>query len=334
MPGWGVSYFGNRFSGHADADMAEIAASGFDSVVHTFSENDLFFCTETMKKIVEISHGHGLTVFLDPWGVGGVFGGEAFSRHLLDSPDIWQVSRSGRRKPAACLNHPAFRTFMLEWLERAADIEPDGIFWDEPHWSPTTAEDGMVCMCDCCRRRYGDLYGGDLLHARDGELELFRQCSKRDFLEYLCSRSNARKLKNNVCLLPIWDGREEGADWEGIASLECVDIISTDPYWFHFGKDIGSFVTVYSRRIRKLAEIHGKEGQIWIQSFRVPPGREEEIAEAIDAALDAGISGIAFWGFRACENMSYLDNGNAANIWRVICESMRKRSNARGTETG
>ena len=57
-------------------DLKDIKAHNCNLIVHTFSENDLFYYPETMTEIVKISHQEGFETYLDPWGVGNIFGGE------------------------------------------------------------------------------------------------------------------------------------------------------------------------------------------------------------------------------------------------------------------
>ncbi|CAN5584262.1 hypothetical protein BH23CHL4_BH23CHL4_22100 [soil metagenome] len=44
----GVSYFGNRTLRHVQVNMEDIATSGFDYVVHCFTESDLLWGLESM----------------------------------------------------------------------------------------------------------------------------------------------------------------------------------------------------------------------------------------------------------------------------------------------
>jgi hypothetical protein len=324
MPSFGISYFGNRYSHHAEYDMKEIAESGFRYVVHTFSEHDHLFCKENVKRIVDISKECGLRVLIDPWGICNVFGGEAFSRHLLVQHDIMQISKNGRKYPAACLNNPRFRKIMTDWIEAVSEMKPDGILWDEPHWAVADNNDGPVCMCEFCCRRYATLHGDDLTRVPEDAVSSFRIESTHDFIEHLCTEAKKHSLSNSVCLLPEWEKKEDYREWDAVASLKNLDVIGTDPYWFHYGTSAEIFVGRYSRIIRGLANKFDKEGEIWIQSFRIPPGREAEIAGAAALAIESGIENIAFWGFRACENMSCLDHGNADVVWDVICATVRK----------
>ncbi|HVH51790.1 MAG TPA: hypothetical protein VM690_06565, partial [Gaiellaceae bacterium] len=63
----GCSYFGVRVVRHVRRDMADLAARGYTSVLHTFSENDLAYYRETIAEIVAASHAAGLSVQLGPW---------------------------------------------------------------------------------------------------------------------------------------------------------------------------------------------------------------------------------------------------------------------------
>ncbi|HLY95026.1 MAG TPA: hypothetical protein VKP14_09285, partial [Gaiellaceae bacterium] len=93
----GCSYFGIRIVRHVRRDMADLAARGYTSVLHTFSENDLAYYRETFADIVAASHDVGLTVQVSPWGLGRTFGGEAESRWVAFHPEECQVMDDGRR---------------------------------------------------------------------------------------------------------------------------------------------------------------------------------------------------------------------------------------------
>ena len=98
----GVSYFSSRTHRHVRADLSDIAEHGCTYVVHCFTETDLAYYRDTMREIVEATRDAGLEVWLDPWGVAGVFSGETFTRFPLDHPETWQVLSDGRRAPGAC----------------------------------------------------------------------------------------------------------------------------------------------------------------------------------------------------------------------------------------
>ena len=50
----GAAYFGNRTLRHVRADLQDMADSGFDYVVHCFTESDLIYGIETMREIVRM----------------------------------------------------------------------------------------------------------------------------------------------------------------------------------------------------------------------------------------------------------------------------------------
>ena len=129
----GVSYFGVRTPKHALADMQDIKAAGFNAVLHTWSEEDQQYYYGTMAEIVDRTAELGLTVYVNPWGVGRVFGGEAYSELTARNHDLCQVALDGKPKVAACPNHPEFRTYMHHWIESVCATKVSTVFWDEPH---------------------------------------------------------------------------------------------------------------------------------------------------------------------------------------------------------
>ena len=118
-----TSYFGNRMVHHVATDMKRLRSEGFGIVVHTFSENDFRFYKRTMSDVVAVTRESNLAVWLDPWGLGGIFGGEAFSHVALHEPAWLQTTADGARLPACCPNHPGFKSFVCEWIDAACETE-------------------------------------------------------------------------------------------------------------------------------------------------------------------------------------------------------------------
>jgi hypothetical protein len=315
------SYFSNRILKHVANDMKELASDGFTGVVHTFSENDFRYYSQSFIDIAKASHDAGLDVDIDPWGVGRVFGGEAFSAWIAENPDAMQVSIDGSHKPLACLNSDNFLSFMRKWLDAAVQTGTDGIFWDEPHlYIPkrNDPESSWTCACDKCRKLFSEMFNTDFPDTRTSQVEQFHAWTLKNFLARMLKLGKDAGMRNTVCLLPKEFAPNDPLDWSDIASLDTVDIIATDPYWLIAKRDVEDFVRTYSRRIKELADLNNIEPQIWIQAFRVPSGRENELSRAVEIAVEEGIENLAVWGFNACADMSYLRCDNSELVWDIV----------------
>jgi hypothetical protein len=102
--------------------MEDLARRGFTGVLHTFSENDLNYYRDQMRRIVEVSHGVGLEVQVNPWGLGHAFGGEAECLFVATRPEVSQVFDDGRSVGAGCPNRPEFRAFVRSWAAGGEDL--------------------------------------------------------------------------------------------------------------------------------------------------------------------------------------------------------------------
>lgn len=332
----GVSYFANRYLKHFKEDLAEIVAFPFQYIIHTFSENDQLYYCDTLKDFVGLSKEKGLEVYLDPWGVGRVFGGEAFSKFVADHPEECQILSSGKRAAAACPNRRPFQDFMIAWVESACDLGGDVIFWDEPHYylngalalkDPEKYQD-WACCCDVCQSQFQKEYGLSMKQDLTPEIARFREKSLILFLKKLCQRVHEKGLRNAVCLLPSplpkfsrILGIEE---WRSLACLKEIDILSTDPYWALMNRPVRDFVETISKRLTSLACEFDKESEIWIQGFKISKGREEEVFQAIQAAGFVKPSRIAVWSHDATSCMSELACDDAPLVWKKIREGFCK----------
>jgi hypothetical protein len=323
------SYFGNRILSHVEEDMEYLSEEGFTGVIHTFSEEDLKFYSKAFKDIVKVSHDADLDVDLDPWGVGGVFGGEAFSAWIAENPDYMQVSRDGKPRPLACLNSPDFRKFMAGWIEKAVETGADGLFWDEPHlYIPrrSDSQQSWTCTCKLCSMLFREKYGHDFPNEKTPEVIEFRNWSMTSFLSEMVRIADGTGIRNTVCILPDELGGAETANWEDVASIRGIDIISTDPYWTFTNENVGDFVKKYCVKIIELASRYNLESQIWIQGFRIPSGREDEIRIAIETVAGEGIRNLAIWGFEACAQISSIACENPELAWETALKAFQKVS--------
>ncbi len=325
----GVSYFGVRILRHVRRDLADIAARGYSSVLHTFSENDLAYYRGTMAEIVAASQDVGLDVQMCPWGLGRTFGGEAESRWVTMHPDACQVLDDGRRVATGCLNQPAYRAFCKEWADAALECGADFVFWDEPHW--TVPEhvgiddpDRWACACDVCR----ELAGGTVTQA-------FREASLIDFLREMTGHVASRGGKNTICLLPLTEGSHGIKDWDAVAALPGLAVFATDPYWKNFDEEPKAFVGRFAQLLAETAARHGVRPQLWVPSFGLTREDIPDLQAVIESTRAAGIDDIWTWGYEACGHMTQLATPDAPLVWEAVTRALTRPAplELRPTET-
>jgi len=324
----GVSYFGSRIQRHVKEDMADIKRHHCNFVVHTFSETDVEYYKGTMDEIFGISHEAGLEVWVDPWAVGGVFGGESYSRFVAVNLDARERSANGESVPAACLNNKKFRDFMFSWIDAARDLNPDVFFWDEPHFYLYPLDQMKkdktlwACRCGVCRRKFKKIFGYQMPARLNDDIKLFKEDSIVEFLKTMCDYVKAKTenrepktVKNAVCFLPFKGALGGIMDWSKAARIKSLDIIGTDPYWRIGEKDVAGLVRGFSKRVYALARRYNKEGQIWILNFRIKKGTEKNIDIAVKTAYKEGIRNLAAWSYLGTGCMSYLASEDPQKVW-------------------
>lgn len=322
---YGVSYFGNRILKHVEEDMKELKEIGFDVIVHTFSENDHKFYFRTMKDIVKLTKDLGMEVWIDPWGVGGIFGGEAFSNFLIENPSEWQITNRGRAVGSACFNSPKFREYMKRWLEAAVETGADAVFWDEPHFHILKDfPKEWTCRCERCREKYKETYGHDMPEEFTEEVSNFRNETIKDFFEEVLSYSKKLGMKNVICFLPFESELFGLKDYESIAKIENVDNIGSDPYWMAFKLKMNPFLKETTQKILKLSSKYGKENHIWLQAFKVPRGREEDIVKGAKILKKENVDTVLFWGVFACKHISSIAPDDPEKTWEVVKQIVRE----------
>jgi len=109
VPTFGCAYWG-RDASVANRDLAFLPGLGFSWVVIPVSTERMRYDRAGAAAVIAAAKRHGLATRIAPWGVGGMFGGEG-------------VVEAGP-SPVATL---------AWWLACAHDLEPDAMFWDEPH---------------------------------------------------------------------------------------------------------------------------------------------------------------------------------------------------------
>ncbi len=326
----GTSYFGNRILRHVTADMEDLAAAGFSGVLHTYSENDLAYYRGQMERIVAASHDADLEVQVGPWGLGGVFGGEAESIFAMRYPELGQVFADGRRVGAPCPTRPEFRGYVREWASAAVESGADRIFWDEPHWSHPARFDepatNWTCVCESCRGRFREQFGEPMPAELTAEVRAFRESMLMELLTDLVAHVGALGGRSTICLLPPVEGLHVGIDgWEPVAAIDGLDTLATDPYWSFFEQDAAEYVGGQSARLHSLAVQHDVRPQVWIQGFRLGPEQADEIHAAVAAARAAGVDDLWTWGYDAAGHMSYLGTREPELVWGELVAALTGR---------
>lgn len=355
----GVSYFSSRTLRHVRADLKDIAEQGCTYVVHCFTETDLAHYRETMREIVQATHDVGLEVWLDPWGVAGVFSGETFTRFPLDHPETWQLLSDGRRVGVACPNHPETRKFLREWVDTCATAGGDVLFWDEPHfyiglWKGDLSG-AWSCRCEVCLGLFRERFGQEMPVEFTAKVRAFREASLLDLLTGLCRAGRERGLRNALCLLPA-DLRSRGfpepeqrlrralerrlieapagaieamlhvgvGDFDTAAAIPDLDIFGCDPYWYLFGTDAEAFMRAYGQAAKGASQKHGRGVQLWVQAFSVPEGREDELRTGLRVAAEVGATHVAAWSYEATASMSQIRCARPDLVWRILGEEFRR----------
>ncbi len=317
----GVSYYGNRIPWRVAEDLQEIRKAGCTYVVHTFSEEDLEFYLPAMEEIVRTTHDQGMEVWLDPWAVGQAFGGETYSSLIAKELPVRQVSSTGSSLPIACPNQPGFRDYLLKWIEAAARLKADCLFWDEPHFMilperPDAPPKVWACRCEVCQEGFRKKFSRPMPEEMTDEVRAFKEDSLVDCTRFLTEATAARGMKSSVCLLTV-ENSSTVNDWSKIASLPALSVFGTDPYWRPRQPDVAAYVGRFADRVKTLSDQFKKEPMIWILNFQIPKGEEGKIVEAIEAAYSKGIRNFAAWSYFGAAPMS-LKAEDPAAVWKIL----------------
>lgn len=328
---FGVSYFGNRMPWYVKKDLQMLKEVGFDILVHTYSENDFKFYEKTMRQIAKMSKDMGFEIWADPWGWGGIFGGEAFSGFLQNNMSEAQVDNNGKLKGSVCLRSEVFKEYMRQWIDCVKEAEFDAVFWDEPHFHiPIPITDfpqKWTCRCERCRSAFEEKYGYEMPIEYNQDVSDFRNDTAIEFFKQMTEYAKQRGLKNIVCFLPFETELFGIRDFESIAKLSSIDDIGTDPYWFAFGLAVNPFVENATKTIKELSKKYNKTNHMWLQGFKVPLNRERELIEGFKIMKDNQIEKILFWGVYACEHISGISPDDAKKTWETILEIVRSSKN-------
>ena len=331
---WGVSYFGVRNPQHFQRDLDDIARLGFTYVVFTFSENDHRFYQGSVAECVRLTQERGLQAYVDPWGVGGMFGGEAFTERGAWDLEGQQRRSDGRPLPLLCPNSDEARTYLIRWINTVADVlQADAIFWDEPHFylpfGETRAQGLWACCCTRCRERFASAYGEPWPGRETPDVRHSKQAAIADLLGEMTAAASEKGLRNVVCLLTDSDTLDDlESKWEPYAAMTHVDVLAADPYPLFFGRDVAT-TRVFCEALQRLGKRYGKATQMWVQGFRVPQHAAPLLGREMRLMAGCGMRDIAIWSYLATAYMSSHACAQPGEVWQVFTQTMAEL-NARG----
>ena len=264
----GVAYHGNRMPSHVRADMREIARADMDIVVHMLSHTDWERHKTVMKDIFAITEDAGLEVWVDNWGIGGAPGDK--SHFLAYHPDAHMYNSDGTMHPyQACLNSPAYRQFVKDWIDTVAEIGGKTIFWDEPFF-PTPAPKYLgepvvyTCRCPRCQKLFEERYGHPMPTLLCPEVDEFRTATLLDYFGEITAYSASLGIYNAVCVMlkPHYGICLDTLD--KICSLPHLHNVGCDPYWYSAkSNDPYGFVFEKTKKNMQIARDYKKDHNVW-----------------------------------------------------------------------
>lgn len=321
----GAAYHGNRMPSHMRADMESMARDGIDIVVHMLSHIDWDRHNRVLRDAFRATEEAGLEVWVDNWGLAGCPGDT--SHFLVENPECRVVYSNGEyHRRLVCLNQPSFRAFVKAWIEEVASMGVKAIFWDEPELPTKKAGDASLysCCCPVCQRKFEERYNRPMPRlAGDADVSEFVTDTIVDFFEEITDHSASMGIRNISCLMPKEFFGFEMKLAEKICALPHMDNVGVDPYWS--GKGVDPYEFVYRSTERMLATVHpyGKQHNLWVQSFGLPQGAEEEIVWAIEGAYDAGARCILSWSYLGGESNNYR-SANPQKCWDATLAGFRR----------
>ena len=322
----GIAYFGVRNPEWVRIDMQRIRSEGYTHVLHTWSEEDLHYYSDTMAEIIRISNECGLQVYTNPWGVGRVFGGEAYSELSARNPEQAQVGSDGKPRAASCPNHPMFREYLHRWIDTVCATSVETIFWDEPHFDFVKGVDHVwCCRCSACQTLFQARFGIPMPPELTEEVRQFREDSLIEFLEEMTLRVASHGKRNSVCMLPPWFSAGLD-DWSRVARIASVHEIGSDPYW-EKTTDPSTVRATYSEVSAKtlaIAHAYAKEAQMWVKNYHIVAGTEHCVVDATEAAFEAGIRNIFAWSYLGSSYLSWLRSDNPELVWKQQSDALRR----------
>ncbi|MEJ6951864.1 hypothetical protein [Natronospora cellulosivora (SeqCode)] len=323
----GYSYHGNTFFDHFKRDVEEMKKAGASYLVQTFSENNMEYNFDNFYNMNNYAQEMGLEVHMDPWSLAGIFGGEAYSRFLLENPQVWQRNNQGEKLPLACLNHPDTVDFVRKWIDIVSQLSVDYIFWDEPHFFIQVDPESPIwgCRCPVCQEKFFSENGYEIPEKKSNQIEQFKKDSIKSFLQEMITFSTKKEIKNGLCVLPPARDEDFSEYWRGLIRDLKLDYFGTDPYWLGWKRSIEEMLVPLTITVTRLCQEFKIDSQIWLQGFKINDSKIDEWEKGIDTIIASKPDYLGVWSYRCCNSLSYLDYNNSNKLWEILKKKVRDK---------
>ncbi len=312
----GVAYHDNRILKHVKEDMQDIVRHNMNLVVHPYTDVDMKMHKQVMKDIFSVTRDSGLDFWVDAFGVSGP--PNAPSHITQFYPGTNRVYSNGEVDPwNICFNAPGLLEFSKLWIDSVGEIGGRKLFWDEPHLE-LEADGTYACRCERCQKLFYEKYGYEMPKTVNDDVKKFRIDSMAGYFANVTKYAYDNGMENHVCLMPVSLGFTES-----VIDLPYLHNVGTDPYWYGTDNEPYSYVYNAAANFVEQGKKYNKKSHVWIHSFNVPAGKEEEIFLATDAAYDAGMRTILAWSFRGGEACDYRSD-NCELVWQTTGEAMAR----------
>jgi len=285
----GVSYIPAHLPEHIKTDMHHLAEMGCTEVLFALQENHLHILTGALRFGAPIAKAQGLRPYTVIWGFANTFGGGRISKLMLDGTELWCQTEESIPYAQACLNNPKLAERFVELVALCRDHGYEGIFVDEP----TKQE----CFCPHCREAFAAFAERDLTASQGTpEYAAFRARTVRDYTAAVCQRVKELdpQLMTITCVMP-----HDRDTWANVAAIPDLDVFGTDPYWLvSEGRMTLEQAVADAAEVKQICTEQGKRSQVWLNCWRIPAGREEEIYTGGRALAEVGCDSLYTWSYR------------------------------------
>ena len=311
----GLTYVSTHLPYHIKADMETIKSIGCDEVLFAIQENHINTLDGAVRFGPKLAKEADLVPYVVLWGFANTFGGGRISNFMLDNQDVWRVAKDGTKIPMGCLNNPKLADGFLKLTNLCRDYGFMGTFIDEP----TPQE----CFCENCQQKFREMFRKDLVSAYGSkEYIQFQRTTVVTYTSSVCAavKKLDSKLKTFCCVMP-----HDKECFHAVAKIPELDVFATDPYWLVEKDKTIEWAVELAVMAKKEADTNNKESQVWLNLWKIPAGREEEIYSGGKKLAEVGCDSLYTWGYKgALGTVEECDDPDRA--WSYFCKLYKELS--------